>query len=130
MESKAKQTILLAINSLTDNEDHRQELWLHYLSGNSTDTFVRKLELIKLENERIDQLERALLTVYQDPQNKTLLYFLDNFSEIERSIMFLLLLGLSVQEVSKYKGISQVRIRQAIAAIRVHTVWEKYGIKT
>ena len=118
------------IENLTNDEDQRQQLWLHYVSGGSIDTFEQKLEQITREQELHEKLQLAIAEIYQRPLSPTFVDFLDNFSDFERSIMFLLLLGLSVEEVSKYKGISEVRIKQSLVAIKKHTIWEKeHGIK-
>jgi hypothetical protein len=40
------QEVRQLINCLTNDEDARQELWVHYLSGNSVDSFVSRLDEI------------------------------------------------------------------------------------
>ena len=52
------------------------------------------------------------------------------FSNIERSIITLLALGLSVNEISEYKGIAEIRIRQVISTVRNSEHWkEMYGVE-
>lgn len=52
-----------------------------------------------------------------------------NFTDYERTIICLLMLGLDVSQISEQKGISEVRIRQSIATIRYNKAWSIYGIK-
>ena len=127
---RVKPPVQLLINNLTSDEDHRQELWLHYISGNSPCTFEEKLNKIKEEHEKHDRFIKALDSLYDNPPTPQLISFLCNFSDFERSVMFLLLLGFSVEDVSKYKEISRIRIEQTIFSIKGHTAWKKYGIKT
>jgi hypothetical protein len=118
------------INSLTNDEDLRQELWVHYLSGHSTNSFDIYLEKIKFEYCDDIELKEAIWALIKNPPSDALLGILDNFTDFERSIICLLMLGLDVDKISAAKGISEVRIRQSIATIRYNNVWkEKYGIK-
>lgn len=116
--------IFQTINGLTSNEDYRQELWCSYLSGDPVTALRERLIQIKRENEQYDRLQEAIWSLHKNPPSEDTLTFLKCFSEFEQSIMFLLLMGFSVQEVSKYKGISLVRTRQTITAIRSNPVWE------
>ena len=115
------------INCLTNDEDQRQELWLHYLSGNSEDTLVSKLEIIK-KNEIESYLEVAAIQLLSNPKHSELLTLMEeNCSEFEWSLIILVALGLSVEVISEYKGISEVRIRQALSSIRYNkliSIWE------
>jgi len=124
MKKSQHSQIFQTINSLTNDEDYRQELWVHYLSGKPSAALNNRLTQIKRENEQYEKLQEAVWTMYRNPPSPELLSFIKCFSEFEQSIMFLLLLGLSVNDVSEYKGISLIRIRQIITAIRNNPVWE------
>jgi len=115
------------INCLTNNEDHRQELWVHYLSGNPIDSFAHHLQKISTEYSDSHHVKEAIWFLINNPPSEQLLELLKSFSEFERSILCLLILGFDVEHISKHKGISQVRIRQCIASIRYNNAW--YGIK-
>jgi hypothetical protein len=114
------------IHLLTNDEDHRQELWLHYLKGNSIETFAKKLDQIKLEFSEDSDLRRKIHDLLSNPPASSFTEILDNFSDFERKTICLLLLGVDVKTISKIKGISEVRIRQVIHAIRYNSVWSKY----
>jgi|GEM_PF-5056844 len=118
------------INCLTNNEDLRQELWVHYLSGNSVDTFADHLHRLSLEHSIDEKLRNAVIDAIHNPPSEQLKSVLERFSEFEQSIMCLLALGLNSTEVSGYKKISDVRIRQTIDSIASSPCWKDiYGIE-
>lgn len=116
------------INCLTNNEDERQDLWVHYLSGHPVDSLSVHLKQVQLEYSDDKELRKAIWSLIQDPISEELSNFLAlNFTDYERSIICFLMLGLNVEKISGVKGISQVRIRQSIATIRYNKAWSKYG---
>ncbi len=118
------------INCLTNNEDLRQDLWVHYLSGNSADSFVSHLEKISVEYSEDLKVKHAIWNIIHSPLSEQFPEFLNNFSDFEQSIICLLMLGLSVQQISHHEGISEVRIRQTVSNIRYNISWGQfYGIK-
>ncbi len=125
MKRRQQKQIFQTINNLTNNEDYRQQLWVHHLSGDSSTVLKERLIKIQQKDELYDRLQEAVWTMYKNPPSHEFLTFLKSFSEFEQSIMFLLLMDLSVNEVSEYKGISLVRMRQIITAIRNNPVWEE-----
>lgn len=118
------------INCLTNDEEQRQDLWVHYLSGNPTSSFASYLNDINTEYSMDNELQEALWQAFSDPMTDKFQQLLINFSDIEQSVICLLALGLTVSKISSYKGISEVRIRQLISVVRYNKVWEEiYGIK-
>ncbi len=116
------------INCLTKDEDQRQDLWVHYLSGNSPSTFVSHLDKINKELCADSYIQGLLWDVFKDPPSHKFKQLLSNFSDIEQSVVCLLALGLTVYEVSKYKAISEIRIRHVISVVRDKDCWEElYG---
>jgi hypothetical protein len=117
------------INKLTNDEDMRQDLWVSYLSGTPIESFESRLECIKVEYSDDTELQKSIWSLIQNPPSEELSYILDlNFTDFERNIIFCLIIGLSANEISNLKGISEVRIRQSIATIRYNAIWEvTYG---
>jgi hypothetical protein len=117
------------INSLTNDEDIRQDLWLHYLNGNAVETFQSKLERLIVEYSDYSELQESIWVLIKNPISDSLSDTLENnFTDYERSIICLIVLGVGIEEISRIKGISEVRIRQSIATIRYNECWEKiYG---
>lgn len=127
---EAPKAVSNLIKCLTNDEDLRQELWVHYLSGNSVDTFASHLEKVASQYSSHHDLKEAMWSLLNDPPSERMINLLDRFSDFERSIMCLLVIGLCPQELSRYKAISEVRIRHAIATIKANSSWEEiYGIK-
>jgi hypothetical protein len=118
------------INNLTTDEDLRQELWVHYLSGHSTDSFSSHLQKIKLEYSDDVELKRSIYHLIKNPLPQNLTDLLGNFTEFERCIICFLMLGLNIEKIAQVKGISEVRIRQSITNIRYNKCWSEVdGIK-
>lgn len=114
------------INCLTSNEDLRQELWVHYLEGNPVDSFTLHLQKITLEYSEDVRLREAIWQFFSNPPSPKLNSVIEEFNDFERSIIFLLMIGQSVSQISAIKGINEVRIRQTISSIRYNSAWDKY----
>lgn len=117
------------INCLTNDDDLRQDLWVHYLSGNTVDTFSMHLEKLHTEYAEDEQLKAAIWNLITNPPSEKLQSVLIHFTDFERSIICLLMLGLTPDNISSVKGISQVRIRQSISSIRYNRIWSQYDEK-
>ena len=118
------------INCLTKDEDKRQDLWVHYLSGHSPSTFASHLNKLNKEFATDTYLQELLWDVFKNPPSDKFTVLLSSFSDVEQSIVCLLALGLAISEISGYKGISEVRIRHVIHVIRYNEIWlTLYGIE-
>ena len=122
--------VSLLISNLTNNEDQRQELWAYYLEGNTESSLASYLAQINKEYDLESEIQSRLWRIVKNPPSEKFHELLSRFSEIERSVVVLLALGLTVAQVSGYKGISEIRIRQVISIIKENDCWEElYGIK-
>jgi hypothetical protein len=120
--------VSLLINCLTKDEDQRQDLWVHYLSGNSPSTFVSYLEKLNMQYASSIELQKLLWSIASNPPSDKFKQLLANFSEVEQSIVCLLALGLSISEISGYKAIAEIRIRHVISIVKDNACWEElYG---
>jgi hypothetical protein len=127
---KNQEQVSSLINCLTNDEDLRQELWVHYLSGNPVDTFASHIKKIKSDFNDDESIKQAIWNTISNPPSDKFLDTLNKFTDFEKSIIVLLALGVSVSAISQHKGISEVRIKQTISSIRYNAVWEEtYGIK-
>jgi DNA-directed RNA polymerase specialized sigma subunit len=100
------------INLLTDNEDHRQDLWVYYLSGaqyQSFPDFLNKKQHLDTEKTIISQIWD-----FMNQNNPKLLELLQDLPDESRSVVLLLLLDNDTPAISRYKGISQVRVQRII----------------
>lgn len=124
------QEVRQLINCLTNDEDARQELWVHYLSGNSVDSFVSRLDEIAQDCSQDDKVKANLWNLFTNPPGERFYALLNNFSQFEQSVICLLMLGLTLSEISGYKGLSEIRIKQVVHSIKSNKCWEAlYGIK-
>lgn len=119
------------INNLTNDEDLRQDLWVCYLNGMSTQSFSAKIESLHLQYTQEIEFQKQIWNLIKNPPSDTFSSILDeHFTDFERHIIFCLVLGMSSSEIAQLRGISQVRIEQMIATVRYNSVWEQnYGTK-
>jgi hypothetical protein len=102
---------------------------MHYLSGNEPSTLALHLDKLDSEYTLDSEIQSYLWDIFKNPPSERFQTLLSHFSEIERSIVCLLALGLTVEQVSGYKGISMVRIQQVITVVRYNDIWEElYGV--
>jgi hypothetical protein len=113
------------ISHLTNDEDLRQDLWVHYLGGNPADSLAVHLEKLKMETAVEYEIQARLWYIFKNPPSGKFTKLLAQLSELEQSVACLLTLGLTVDQVSKYKGISEIRIRQVISVMRDNDCWEQ-----
>jgi hypothetical protein len=100
------------INLLTDNEDHRQDLWVCYLSGVPFQLFPGFLN----KKHHLDTKETLISHMwdFMYQNNPKLLELLQDLPDESRSVILLLLLKNDIPTISRYKGISQVRVQRII----------------
>lgn len=117
--------IFRLINSLTTDEDRRQDLWVHYLSGNEPSTFVKFLQDIKVDHDKQQELQATIWQLISDDSHSKLLEILNHFSEFERELIVLLMMGFSIHVIAGYKGTTSVRIKQAISNVKSNEKWKE-----
>jgi len=113
------------INSLTSDEDQRQDLWVYYLSGHSSESLSSYVNDLKLETKLERDIQAYLWYVFKNPPSDNFMKLLEQLSDVEKSIVCLLALGLTVSQLSEYKGMSEIRIRQVISVLRDNHCWEQ-----
>lgn len=124
--TEKQRLILQTIENLTDDDDQRQELWLLYLTGSQPETFSNQLEKIKIQYGDNIKLQEVVWQLIQSdsPAAIEVKRIIDELTPLERSIVALLMIGVDVQRISRYKSISETRIRHIIATIRSNSNWE------
>lgn len=124
---KPLETVSTLINSLSNDEDIRQDLWVIYLSGTPIEQLNARLAKIKAEYSEDLELQKSIWNLINNPPRQELYNLIQtSFTDYERSIICCLMLGLNSSKISEIKGISQVRIRQTIATIRYNKCWEEF----
>lgn len=109
------------INKLTYNEDHRQDLWVAYLSGiTSTPESVHRI-LSHLEVK--DLIENKFKKSIQDLVSYNIpIKFITHLTENEKIVVCLLVLGCDIGTISRYNGVSEVKINQMIGNLKISNV--------
>ena len=123
MDTINQEKISQLINSLTVNEDIRQDLWIAYLSGTPANKLSSKILQILIS---YDIEERSVKTFTLSSAQES---FFNAFSDLESRVMYLLSLGYNVGEISVALGRSRVAILQAVSSMRKNIAWDLYGIK-
>lgn len=111
------------VNKLSCDEDVRQELWLHVLS----DASISDDELARVEKENsIKESLQVVAGQLVGQKLDNLVEFMNRFSNIEKDIMMLSIVGLSLSEIADYLGIGAVRVASIIQSIEESSIWEVY----
>lgn len=119
-------TVENQINHLTTDNDERQELWICYLENSDISALSQYLEQIRKQYSE----ERLLqITVWKRLENLSdfnLQWLFDNFTDLEQSVIQLLILGVSLQQIGSIKSIGLARLRHIISIIRQNKAWEEF----
>lgn len=105
------------IDRLTTDDDLRQELWLHFLSGVPTSSLSDCLEQITINYKIINELQSEADRHFQNGDYMCLVDKIGRMPQIERLILYLSTLGLNPLEISKYKNIDLNRVNNVLTAI-------------
>lgn len=120
---KLNKTVLRQIESLTNNEDFKQDLWVAHLSGHLH--LPTAFQNIKQQHEKSEKFQQRIHKYMLTETSVSMVQLLDNFSGAEKSILYMLLLGYKPNEIGDHYGTSPVRIHQAIHIIQKHSVWNE-----
>ena len=120
--NKNQEQALLTINQLTSDEDKRQDLWVAYLSGIPHESLPAQLPALEVSNTIEDTFKSELQQLLSNPPPQA---FIDYLTETERVIVCLLMIGCDLGTISRYNGISEVRIRQVVVALKDSKAREK-----
>jgi hypothetical protein len=108
------------LESLTDDEDLRQDAWIIMLE-------TQRFSPLESLNEACKQAQHTQI-VADKVKNLSILSLdcssiLDNFYPEEQNIMAMLMLGVDVEHILQYKGLCMVRFSQILASIAIHPCW-------
>jgi hypothetical protein len=115
--------VLELINSLTEDEDLRQELWIHYLSDRACSSLDDHLELLQIYQKVNCDNQHRLDTFISSPLSSKYESAVAVLEPVERHVVYLLVLGLSPDEIAKYKGIGEIRVQRVITSIQASPTW-------
>lgn len=108
------------INSQTDDEDIRQDLWVQYLSDPTRELSLeeaqyRHLLTHHLQNEFACFMIRPLSGAAEEA--------VAILAPIERKVLYFLLMCESLTTIAKYNNMTEVRVKQVIASIQRSPRW-------
>lgn len=122
-----KQTVEVVglINHLTTDNDEQQELWVHYLENSDVSALSRHLEQIRKQFSEEELLQVTVWKKLENPSDFNLDWIFEHFTDLEQSIIQLLILGVPIGDIGSIKGIGLMRLRHVIAVIRENPAWEE-----
>ena len=113
------------INHLTTDKDERQELWVRYLENSDVSALSDYLEQIRKQYSEDRLLQITVWHKLENPSDFNLQWLFDNFTDLEQSVIQLLILDVPLQQISGIKGIGLSRLRHIISIIRQNKAWEE-----
>ena len=113
------------INHLTTDKDEQQELWVHYLENSDISALSDYLSQIRDQYSEEQLLQITVWRRLENPSDFNLQWVFDHFTDLEQSVIQLLILGVSLQQISGIKNIGLARLRHVISVIRENKAWEE-----
>lgn len=113
------------INHLTTDNDERQELWVHYLENSDISVLSDYLTQIRNQYSQEKLLQITVWRKLDNPSDFNLQWVFDHFSDLEQSVIQLLILGVSLQDISSIKAVGLVRLRHIVSIICQNPAWRE-----
>jgi hypothetical protein len=122
-----KQTaeVVSQIDHLTTDNDERQELWAHYLENSDISALSEYLEQIRQQYSENELLQITVWKKLENPSDFNLQWIFDHFTDLEQSVIQLLILDVPLLQISGIKRIGLARLRHVISVIRENPAWEE-----
>jgi len=121
------EAVMNLINHLSKDDDERQTLWVNYLeSGRDVSLFVDHLAAIRQKYSEEELLQITVWKHISNPSDLNLQFLFDNFSLLEQSVIQLLILGATLQQIGSIKDIGLGRLRHIISIIAESECWEQF----
>jgi hypothetical protein len=114
------------IDRLTQDNDERQELWVRYLENGEVSALSDYLAQIREQYSEEELLQITVWRQLENPSDLNLQWLFENFTDLEQSILQLLILGVPLQQISSIKSIGLMRLRHVISVIRENKAWEVF----
>ena len=114
------------INRLTTDKDEQQELWIHYLENNDLSALSTHLSQIREQYSEEELLQIAVWRQIEHPSDFNLQWIFDHFTDLEQSVIHLLILGVSLSDIASVKTIGVNRLRHIVHVIQQNSAWETF----
>ncbi len=113
------------INHLTTDNDERQELWLRYLENGDISALSVYLEQIRNQYSEDELLQVTVWKQLERPSDFSLQWIFSHFTDLEQSVIQLLILGVALQQISSIKNVGINKLRHIITVIRENPAWKE-----
>lgn len=113
------------IDRLTTDKDEQQELWVRYLENSDVSALSDYLAEIRKQYSEEQLLQITVWRKLENPSDFNLQWIFDNFTDLEQSILHLLIMGVTLQDISSIKSIGPARLRHVISIIRENKAWKE-----
>lgn len=107
--------MLELINSLTPDEDLRQDLWVAYLDGAPNNALPVLLASLSSYQHIEASFKQQIQSVISYPLAD---HHLSSLTDIQRIIVCLLMLGCDLSIISAYNGITEVKVTEILVALQ------------
>ena len=114
------------ISRLTTDKDEQQELWVHYLENNDLSALSSYLSQIRKQYSEDELLQVAVWRQIADPSDYNLQWIFEHFTDLEQSVIHLLILGVSLPDIANLKTIGINRLRHVVSIIQQNSAWETF----
>lgn len=113
------------ISHLTSDKDEQQELWVRYLENSDVSALSDYLAQIRKQYSDEELLQITVWRQLKNPSDFDLQWLFDKFTDLEQSVIRLLVLGVSLQHIGGIKNIGENRLRHVVSIIRENKAWEE-----
>lgn len=114
------------INRLTTDRDEQQELWVHYLENNDLSALSSYLSQIRQQYSEEQLLQVTIWKQVKNPADLNLQWVFDNFTDLEQSVIHLLILNVSLVDIASIKSIGINRLRHIVSVIQQNPAWQTF----
>ena len=114
------------ISRLTTDKDEQQELWVHYLENNDLSALSSYLSQIRKQYSEEELLQITVWKQIECPSDFNLQWIFEHFTDLEQSVIHLLILGISLSDISNLKTIGINRLRHVVSIIQQNSAWETF----
>jgi dolichyl-phosphate-mannose--protein O-mannosyl transferase len=113
------------ISHLTTDKDEQQELWVRYLENSDASILSEYLVQIREQYSEEQLLQVTVWHHLENPSDFNLQWLFDHFTDLEQSVIQLLILGVELQTIGCIKNIGLMRLRHVVSIIRENKAWEE-----
>lgn len=113
------------ISHLTTDKDEQQELWVRYLEDSDETVLSEHLAQIRKQYSEEQLLQVTVWHYLENPSDFNLQWLFDHFTDLEQSVIQLLILGVELNTIGCIKSIGISRLRHVVSIIRENKAWEE-----